>query len=191
MERLVAQTVDTFGGVDILVNCAGRLGPLGKETADLLTVEEWNQTLGVNLIGPWLGIKYVAPVMREQGGGCIVNIASTAGLRPFPGAAPYCVSKAGLLMLTKTVALEYVEDNIRVNAICPGHVDTPMMDAVIADMEAGGITDARWRVHRESNPMKRLGMPEEVARVALFLACEDSSFVTGSYSLADGGYLAG
>jgi NAD(P)-dependent dehydrogenase (short-subunit alcohol dehydrogenase family) len=190
VERLVAQTVDTFGGVDILVNCAGRLGPLGKETADLLTVEEWNQTLGVNLIGPWLGIKYVAPVMREQGGGCIVNVASTAGLRPFPGAAPYCVSKAGLLMLTKTVALEYVEDNIRVNAICPGHVDTPMMDAVIADMEEAGITDARRRVHRESNPMKRLGMPEEVARVALFLACEDSSFVTGSYILADGGYLA-
>lgn len=191
VERLVAHTVDTFGGVDILVNCAGRLGPLGKETADLLTVEEWNQTLGVNLIGPWLGIKYVAPVMREKGGGCIVNVASTAGLRPFPGAAPYCVSKAGLLMLTKTVALEYVEDNIRVNAICPGHVDTPMMDAVIADMEAGGITDARRRVHRESNPMKRLGMPEEVARVALFLVCEDSSFVTGSYILADGGYLAG
>ena len=191
VERLVAHTVDTFGGVDILVNCAGRLGPLRKETADLLTVEEWNQTLGVNLIGPWLGIKYVAPVMREKGGGCIVNVASTAGLRPFPGAAPYCVSKAGLLMLTKTVALEYVEDNIRVNAICPGHVDTPMMDAVIADMEAGGITDARRRVHRESNPMKRLGMPEEVARVALFLVCEDSSFVTGSYILADGGYLAG
>lgn len=191
VERLVAQTVDTFGGVDILVNCAGRLGPLGKETADLLTVEEWNQTLGVNLIGPWLGIKYVAPVMREKGGGCIVNVASTAGLRPFPGAAPYCVSKAGLLMLTKTVALEYVKDNIRVNAICPGHVDTPMMDAVIADMEAGGITDARRRVHTESNPMKRLGTPEEVARVALFLVCEDSSFVTGSYILADGGYLAG
>jgi len=191
MKSLVAQTVDAFGSVDILVNCAGQLGPAGKETADLLTVDEWNQTLGVNLIGPWLGIKYVAPVMRDKGGGCIVNVASTAGLRPFPGAAPYCVSKAGLLMLTKTVALEYVEDNIRVNAICPGHVDTPMMDAVIADMEAGGITDARRRVHRESNPMKRLGMPEEMARVALFLACEDSSFVTGSYILADGGYLAG
>jgi 3alpha(or 20beta)-hydroxysteroid dehydrogenase len=118
-------------------------------------------------------------------------VASTAGLRPFAGAAPYCVSKAGLLMLTKTVALEYVAANIRVNAICPGHIDTPMMDAVIADMEAQGITEARQNVHGRSNPMQRLGRPEEVARVALFLACEDSSFVTGSYILVDGGYMAG
>ncbi len=147
--------------------------------------------LAVNLIGPWLGIKYAAPVMRERGGGVIINVASTAGLRPFPGAAPYCVSKAGLLMLTKTVALEYALDNIRVNAICPGHIDTPMMDTVIAGMEAQGIPDARKKVHTESNPMKRLARPEEVATVALFLASDDSSFVTGSYVLADGGYMAG
>ncbi len=94
-------------------------------------------------------------------------------------------------MLTKTVALEYVADNIRVNAICPGHVDTPMMDAVIADMETGGLDNAREMVHTESNPMGRLASPDEVAAVALFLACEDSSFVTGSYVLADGGYMAG
>lgn len=191
VKRLIAQTVEALGGLDILVNCAGRLGPLGKETADLLTREEWDTTLGVNLFGPWLGIKYAAPAMRERGGGSIINVASTAGLRPFPGAAPYCVSKAGLLMLTKTVALEYAEDGIRVNAICPGHVDTPMMDAVIADMEARGMPDARNRVHTQSNPVKRLGSPEEVATVALFLAGEESSFVTGSYVLADGGYMAG
>jgi 3-oxoacyl-[acyl-carrier protein] reductase len=191
VKQLVERTIDRFGGVDILVNCAGRLGPLGKETADLLTMEEWDRTLGVNLIGPWLGIKYVAPVMKERGGGVIINVASTAGLRPFAGAAPYCVSKAGLLMLTKTVALEYVSANIRVNAICPGHIDTPMMDTVIADMEAQGITEARQNVHGRSNPMQRLGRPEEVASVALFLSCDDSSFVTGSYILVDGGYLAG
>jgi NAD(P)-dependent dehydrogenase (short-subunit alcohol dehydrogenase family) len=191
VKRLIAQAFEALGGLDILVNCAGRLGPLCKETADLLTREEWDTTLGVNLFGPWLAIKYAAPVMRETGGGSIINVASTAGLRPFPGAAPYCVSKAGLLMLTKTVALEYAEDGIRVNAICPGHVDTPMMDAVIADMEARGMPDAHNRVHTQSNPVKRLGSPEEVATVALFLACEDSSFVTGSYILADGGYMAG
>ena len=172
----------------IALGCWGRQE---KRPSDLLTREEWDRALGINLIGPWLGIKYAAPVMRERGGGTIINVASTAGLRPFPGAAPYCVSKAGLLMLTKTVALEYVADNIRVNAICPGHVNTPMMDAVISDMEAGGLDDAHQLVHTESNPMRRLGSPEEVATVALFLACEDSSFVTGSYVLADGGYMAG
>ncbi len=146
--------------------------------------------MGVNLIGPWLCIKYAAPVMKERRGGIIINVASTAGLRPFPGAAPYCVSKAGLLMLTKTVALEYVSSHIRVNAICPGHIDTPMIDAVISDMQARGVADARKKVHTESNPMKRLARPEEVATVALFLACEDSSFVTGSYIFVDGGYMA-
>jgi NAD(P)-dependent dehydrogenase (short-subunit alcohol dehydrogenase family) len=169
VRRLVNATQSHFGKVDILVNCAGRLGPLDKATADLLTTEEWNQTLGVNLIGPWLGIKYVAPVMKARGGGIIINVASTAGLRPFAGAAPYCVSKAGLLMLTKTVALEYVSDNIRVNAICPGHIDTPMMSTVIAGMQAQGIADAHQSVHHHSNPMQRLGLPKEVASVALFL----------------------
>jgi 3-oxoacyl-[acyl-carrier protein] reductase len=191
VQHLVDQTLQTFGGIDILVNCAGRLGPAGKDTADLLTMDEWNQTLGVNLIGPWLGIKYTAPVMKKRGGGVIINVASTAGLRPFAGAAPYCVSKAGLLMLTKTVALEYVSANIRVNAICPGHIDTPMMDTVIADMQAQGVVNARQIVHGQSNPMQRLGRPEEVATAALFLACEDSSFMTGSYVMVDGGYMAG
>jgi NAD(P)-dependent dehydrogenase (short-subunit alcohol dehydrogenase family) len=191
VNSLVAETVAAFGAVDILVNCAGRLGPLGKDTADQLTLEEWHATLSVNLLGPWLCIKYVAPVMRTRGGGSIINVASTAGLRPFPGASPYCVSKAGLLMLTRTVALEYVSDNIRVTAICPGHIDTPMMDAVIADMQSQGITAARQQVHTQSNPMRRLGTPQEVATVALFLASEDSSFVTGSYVLVDGGYMAG
>jgi len=191
VEALTSKTIDTFGTVDILVNCAGRLGPSGKETADQLTLEEWDATLSVNLLGPWLCIKYVVPVMQKRGGGSIINIASTAGLRPFPGAAPYCVSKAGLLMLTKTVALEYISAGIRVTAICPGHIDTPMMDAVIADMVSQGIKDARERVHTQSNPMQRLGTPQEVATVALFLASEDSSFVTGSHVLVDGGYMAG
>jgi NAD(P)-dependent dehydrogenase (short-subunit alcohol dehydrogenase family) len=190
VQRLVDEALREFDGLDILVNCAGRLGPLRKEMAEQLTREEWDTTLGVNLIGPWLCIKYAAPVMKSRGGGIIINVASTAGLRPFPGAAPYCVSKAGLLMLTKTVALEYVSHNIRVNAICPGHIDTPMMDAVIADMEAHGVADARSQVHSQSNPMGRLAQPEEVATVALFLACQDSSFVTGSCVLVDGGYMA-
>lgn len=189
VKEMVAKTVDTFGGVDILVNCAGRVGPMGKDTADLLTVKEWDRTLSVNLIGPWLGIKYAAPVMKERGGGVIINVASTAGLRPFPGAAPYCVSKAGLLMLNKTVALEYVSANIRVNAISPGNIDTPMMDTVIADMTRRGNADAHQLVHVQGNPMQRIGQPKEVATVALFLACDDSSFVTGSNIIVDGGHM--
>ena len=190
VNALIDLAVRECGGLHILVNCAGRTGPAGKPTADLLTREEWDQTLSVNLIGAWLGIKYAAPAIRDSGGGSIINVASTAGLRPFAGAAPYCVSKAGVLMLTKTVALEYVSWGIRVNAICPGHIDTPMMDGVIADMERDGVVDARRKVHEESNPMGRLGAPEEVANVALFLASDESSFVTGSYLYADGGYMA-
>ena len=190
VKALIEAAVSQYGGLHILVNCAGRTGPAGKPTADLLTREEWDQTLSVNLIGAWLGIKYAAPAIRDSGGGSIINVASTAGLRPFAGAAPYCAAKAGVLMLTKTVALEYVSWGIRVNAICPGHIDTPMMDGVIAAMEADGIVDARRKVHTESNPMGRLGTPEEVADIALFLASDESSFMTGSYLFADGGYMA-
>jgi NAD(P)-dependent dehydrogenase (short-subunit alcohol dehydrogenase family) len=191
VKALVATALKRFGSVDILVNCAGRTAPLDKPTTDLLTYDEWKSVMDVNLMGPWMGIKYCVPVMRSAGGGVIINVASTAGLRPFPGASPYCVSKAALLMLTKTSALEYAGDNIRVTAIVPGHVDTPMMDNVIASIEAAGNADARRQVHEESNPIRRLGRPEEVASIALFLASGESSFVTGSYILADGGYMAG
>ena len=128
--------------------------------------------------------------MEKHGGGAIVNTASVSGLFGDYGLAPYNAAKAAVINYTRTLALDHAVDNIRVNAICPGHFDTPMMDTVIADRETAGILDARKKVHTESNPMGRLGRPEEMATVALFLASDDSSFVTGSYVLVDGGYMA-
>jgi NAD(P)-dependent dehydrogenase (short-subunit alcohol dehydrogenase family) len=190
VKQLTERTVDEFDKVNILVNSAGTLAPPDKKAHEL-SVDEWNRTLDVNLSGPWLCTKHAVPYMKKVGGGKVVNVASTAGMRPFPGASPYCISKAGLLMLTKTSALEYVDDDIRVTAVVPGHIDTAMMDQVIEDMEESGVEDAEEQVRTGSNPMGRLGTPKEVAKITLFLASDASSFVTGSFVLADGGYMAG
>ena len=198
VREMVEKTIEAFGGVDILVNCAGIIGPPGKDTADLLTREAWYRVLDVNLIGPWPAIKYAAPAMKERGGGVIINVSSTAGLRPFPGAAafPWGCSLHRLQGWSVDAEsnpgiVEYVSWGIRVMAICPGHIDTPMMDQVIADMTAAGISEAREMVHTQSNPMGRLARPEEVATVALFLASDDASFLTGSAIMVDGGFMAG
>lgn len=114
-------------------------------------------------------MKYAIPQMTRAGGGCIINIASTAGLRALVGAAPYCASKAALIMLTKVVAAEYASSGIRVNAICPGSINTPMMDRVIADMSRQGVRDARTNV-ASGNLFKRLGEPREVAAAVAFLS---------------------
>lgn len=188
--NLVESTVAEMGGLDILVNSAGITAPLGVERCDLLTREGWQRTLDSNLTGTWLCIKYAAPVMMQRGGGAIVNFASVAGVRAFPGIAPYCAAKAGILMLTHCAALEYVSYGIRVNAVCPGTIDTPMIDRLIASLEARGIPDARQSIHTGSSPMKRLGTAEEVARTVLFLAGEEASFVTGTEVFVDGGALA-
>ena len=194
-EGAVKGTVDSvlkrYGRIDILLNCAGKIGPAGKDLMDELTLEEWNSTLGVNLIGPWLCIKYAVEPMKRQGSGVIVNVSSTAAVRAIPGASPYCVSKAAQSMLTKTAALEYIPWGIRVNEVLPGHIDTPMMDSVIKNMEAAGVSDARNKVHTQSNPMGRLGTAEEVASILLFLASDESSFMTGTGIYADGGFTAG
>jgi NAD(P)-dependent dehydrogenase (short-subunit alcohol dehydrogenase family) len=187
---LVESTVSTMGGLDILVNCAGVTAPLGVERCDLLTREGWQRTIDTNLTGTWLCIKYAAPVMMQRGGGAIVNFSSVAGMRAFPGIAPYCAAKAGILMLTHCAALEYVSYGIRVNAVCPGTIDTPMIDKLIASLEARGIPDAHQMIHTGSSPMKRLGTAEEVARTVLFLASEEASFVTGTEVVVDGGALA-
>jgi 3-oxoacyl-[acyl-carrier protein] reductase len=189
VQALVERALEKAGRLDILVNCAGRTNPLGLERADQITLLDWENVLSVNLTGPFLCTKYAAPAMRQQGGGVIINVASTAGLRPFPGITAYCVSKAGLIMLTKATALEYVSSNIRVNALLPGTVDTPMIDAVIASLEARGVADARQVVHTGSSPMRRLARPDEVAAAALFLASDDSSYVTGTELLVDGGSM--
>ncbi len=187
---LVTSTVSEMGGLDILVNCAGITAPLGVERCDLLTREGWQRTIDTNLTGTWLCIKYAAPVMMTHGGGAIVNFGSIAAMRVFPGIAPYCAAKAGILALTHCAALEYAPYGIRVNAVCPGTIDTPMADKLIASLEARGMPDAHEAIHTGSSPMKRLGTSEEVARAVLFLASEDASYVTGTEIAIDGGATA-
>ncbi len=190
VEALISQTVRQMGRLDILINCAGRTAPLGVERCELLTREGWQATIDTNLTGTWLCIKHAAPVMMQQRAGAIVNFASVAGMRAFPGIAPYCAAKAGILMLTRCAALEYVGYGIRVNAVCPGTIDTPMIDGLIASLEVRGVPDARQSVSTGSSPMHRLGDADEVARAVLFLASDEASFVTGTEIVVDGGALA-
>lgn len=186
VEEFIKQTVDKFGKIDILVNAAGILGPMSVTTEDLSS-QHWKDTLDINLIGTFYTIKYVIPIMKETGGGSIINFASTAGLNPIDGAAPYCVSKAGVIMLTKVVAHEYGKDGIRVNSICPDSIDTAMTRAVISHLENKGLTGVRENLPA-GTLLNRTGKPEEVASLVLFLASEeDSGFITGSNTVIDGG----
>lgn len=190
VERMVTRTVADMGRLDILVNCAGRTAPLGVARCDLLTREGWQTTVDTNLTGTWLCIKHAAPVMMQQKSGTMVNFASVAGMKVFPGIAPYCAAKAGILALTRCAALEYVSYGIRVNAVCPGTIDTPMADKLVASLEASGVTDARQALAISASPMHRLGTADEVAQAVLFLASDESSFVSGTQIVVDGGALA-
>jgi len=188
VRNLIAAAVERFHRVDILVNAAGILGPMSTQI-EQLTLEDWHTTLDINLIGSSLTMKYAIPEMKKTGGGSIINFSSTAGLDPIDGAAPYCVSKAGVIMLSRVAALEYGKDGIRVNAICPDKIDTPMMDAVVTHLEETGLSDVRQNISA-GTVLNRFGSAKEISSLALFLACEeDSSFITGGYLLADGGSM--
>ena len=185
VEQLVQTAVNRFGGLDIDVNNAGVA--LAKSTTDT-TLEEWERVVGINLTGAWLCARAAIPEMAPRGGGVIVNVASNAGLVGFPNLAAYCASKGGLVQLTKAMALDCAPLHIRVNAVCPGHTRTPMGNGFVAaqpDPEAF-VRDFVNVQH----PIGRMAEPVEVARVILFLASEDSSFMTGSILAADGGYTA-
>ena len=150
------------------------------------TEEDWDNVLDTNLKGVFLGSKYAIPVMLLQGGGVIINTVSVVGLLASVGQSAYCASKAGIIQLTKVMALEYSKQNIRVNCICPGYIQTPMSEPGIpVDPEA------RQALIDSLSPMGRIGLPEEIAQTALYLASSDSSFVTGQAIAIDGGYMAG
>ena len=166
-----------FGGIDVLINNAGVVAP--SATIVDLDLEVYARVIRVNQIGPLLGIKYVAPSIIARGGGAIVNISSIAGLGAIPGAAPYVSSKFATRGLTKVAAIELGPHNIRVNSIHPGGVDTPMLRA--------SETAKRINYEPKNLPLGRIAQPEEVARLALFLACDDSSYCTGSEFVVDGG----
>lgn len=179
--RMVTRTVETFGRLDILFNNAGIQGKFIM-TADM-PEEAWDRIFATNLKGAFLGSKYAIPAMLQQGGGVIISTASAAGVIGLPGTGAYGASKAGIIQLTKTMALEYADRNIRVNSISPGTIMTAITTAAYDPENAPPF--------KQSQAMRRYAQPEEVARVALYLASEDSSFVTGTNAVVDGGYCAG
>ena len=189
-ERMVRAAVDGYGKLDILVNSAGitsrAFGP------DAPPEEIWDRVIEVNLKGTYLAARYAAPEMVRAGGGSIVNLASIYGLvgypadlpaRGVPGFNPYPPAKGGVVLLTKSLAIAYAKDNVRVNAICPGFLSTAMTEGLTSDPEV-------LRVVEQKHPMGRLGRPEEVAYAALYLASDESSYVTGTALAVDGGYTA-
>jgi NAD(P)-dependent dehydrogenase (short-subunit alcohol dehydrogenase family) len=185
-EGIVERAVGTFGGLDVLVNCAG---VFPTSPALKLANEEWDHVLGINLRAPFLCSRAAARWMEgERRPGNIVNIASAAGTIARPGIAHYAASKAALIMLTKVLAIEWAEHDIRVNAVAPGLVETPGVTQGLLDTEGGRQEHLR---KLDKIPMARAGEPREIAEAVLFLASDNSSFVTGHTLYVDGGYSAG
>ncbi len=182
VEGMVQDGLDRFGRLDVIFNNAGVEGEQAP-TADC-TLENWERVISINLRGVFLGMKYAIPALLKGGGGAIINNASVAGLVGFAGLPAYCASKGGVVQLTKAAALEYAGQNIRVNVICPGVILTPMVERFI------GPDGSRRRALESLEPVGRFGTAEEVARLALFLACDDSSFCTGAPFIVDGGFVA-
>ncbi|MBM4258261.1 MAG: glucose 1-dehydrogenase [Deltaproteobacteria bacterium] len=180
VQNMIGATIRNYGRVDVLFNNAGIEGPSSKLAN--LKEEDWDRVIAIDLTSVYLGMKYVIPEMIKQGGGSIISTASVAGMVGFPGSGAYAAAKAGVINLTRLAALEYADKNIRVNCICPGVIETPMVDRVV-----GGRP--RERIVR-TEPVGRLGRPEEIANAALFLASDESSFATGAPFVIDGGYIA-
>ena len=184
IDRVMEQTVARFGGVNVLVNNAGVLH-IG--TAEQITEEQWDETFNVNVRGLWLLSRAVLPQMRKAGGGSIINMASVLGLNGARNRATYAASKGAVVLLTKCMAIDHGQENIRVNAICPSFVETDLTAAVIAKApDPGAVREERIKVH----PMGRLGRPADMAGLAVYLASDESSWVTGAVVAVDGGYLA-
>jgi NAD(P)-dependent dehydrogenase (short-subunit alcohol dehydrogenase family) len=184
VEALVERTVVEFGGIDIIFANAGISG--GMAGIFEQTSADWEDILRINLIGPFLLIKYAAPRIRERGGGSIICTASVAGLRAGAGGAAYSASKAGVISLVKVAATQLAGSNVRVNAICPGLIETGMTAEFYEWARSTGREERIGRL----NPMRRGGEPEEIASVALFLASDASSYVNGQAIAVDGGLSA-
>lgn len=173
------RTIETFGRLDVAFNNAGVEQPTKPMTE--VTEEEWDRILGVDLRGVFLCMQHEIPLILQQGGGAIVNTSSGAGVKGFPGQAAYCAAKFGVIGLSKGTALDYAAQNLRVNVVAPGIIDTQMMDRF-----SGGTSEGRQGVIAQE-PIGRMGTPEEIASAVLWLCSDAASFVTGAVLVADGG----
>lgn len=181
--QTIAHTAEEqYGRLDYAFNNAGIEG-IQAPTAEG-TEENWDRVLAVNLRGVWLCMKYEIPIMLKQGGGAIVNTASVAGLVGFPNISAYNASKGGVIQLTKTAALEYAQQGIRVNAVCPGVIRTPMVERFL-----GGSPEVEAQ-YVAMEPVGRLGLPQEIAEAVVWLCSDAASFVTGHAMVVDGGLVA-
>lgn len=178
-QAVVREIIDSDGRIDILFNNAGTV--LSYAGIAEISIEDWNKVIAINQTGPFYGMKAVIPHMKTAGGGSIINTSSIWGIAGAAGVSAYTASKAAVRHMSKNAALTYVGDGIRVNSIHPGIIRTPMIDAQDAQ-----ITESIVNI----TPMKRLGKPEEIAYGALFLASDESSYMTGAELVIDGGYTA-
>ncbi|QIZ09467.1 glucose 1-dehydrogenase [Priestia megaterium] len=181
IKALINTTTSTFGALHILFNNAG-IGNSVVRSVDL-SEEEWDRVIDINLKGVFLGIKYAVPEFIKAGGGAIINTSSLLGLKGQKYVSAYNASKAGVVMLTQNASLEYGKYNIRVNAIAPGVIDTPIIDHWKQD-------ERKWPIISRANALRRIGTPDEVANAVLFLASDEASFITGTTLSVDGGGLA-
>lgn len=183
--RAVQTTVEELGGLDILFNNAGIIR---RATVLELSEEDWDRVMAVNVKGIFLMSKYAIPIIAAGGGGVIINTASGWGLKGGRHAVAYCASKAAVVNMTRAMALDHGAQNIRVNCVCPGDTDTPMLRDEARQL---GEPEERFLAEAASRPLQRVGTPEEVAQAVLFLASDAASFVTGAALVVDGGGLAG
>ena len=190
--RVVAETVEAFGGVDVLFNNVGVQSPDSYKNVEDTPEEMWDLILDVNLKSYYMMSKFAIPEMRKRGGGAIINTASVQGLQSQKLVPAYAASKGGVLSLTRQMALDYAEENIRVLAVCPGTIDTEMVRNAARMATHGEENDidqivAEWG---KGHPIGRVGLGVDIANVVLFLASEKASFMTGEYVNVDGGFMA-
>lgn len=180
VKNLIDSVTERCGRIDYLVNNAGITGPHGISICDY-DVADWQEVIQTDLSGVFYGMKYAIPAMLRNGGGAVVNLSAVNGMVGIAGIAPYTCAKHGVVGLTQSVALEFAEKGVRINAIAPGYVDTPRMKELPENVR---------RIMAETHPMKRMAKPEEVGKLAAFLLSDDASFITGGCYTVDGGYTA-